>query len=99
MKTSITMHTDQSGLKVSYEMPWNSFCISIVNCDGCEITFYCPIEQWWLLRQLPKSLGYVYSPSRHCDSIYDPLKADLAAQEFYNSHCERVPNSTELKVV
>jgi len=87
MRMSVTVSTNHRGMMVLYEMPWNAFNITLVNDEGIEISLYVPIDQWWILRRLPRAPGYTYSPRQHADSIYDGIEADKAAASFYAANC------------
>ncbi|MDP8995449.1 MAG: hypothetical protein M3O03_00385 [Pseudomonadota bacterium] len=82
---TLTLHTEGTGLMVKHEMPWNGFSIGLVSADGHELSLHVTLENWWLLRKLPKAAGYFYSPSKPADLIKDHSEADAAALEFYNA--------------
>lgn len=85
MTISTTIKTDKHGLMISLEMPWNNFCIELVDSSENEITIYGSLENWWILRQLPKSPQYFYSHGQNTASINDVVEADAAALEFYTA--------------
>lgn len=58
--TSINIHAYE-GLQVSSEYPSNGNSITLRGPGTTEVTFYLPVEQWVLLRCLPKASDYAYA--------------------------------------
>jgi len=85
MSMTTSLHTDGAGLMVKYEIPWNSNAIGLVSSDGNELSLHGTLENWWLLRKLPKAPGYFYSPSKPSGLLRDHAESDAAALEFYNA--------------
>ena len=83
MSATLTIHSSTTGLMVSRELPWNGFSIGLISADGVELSLHVTLENWWLLRGLPKAKGYFYSPSKDDDSISAFTEADAAALKFY----------------
>lgn len=86
MSIDIAIHAgDETGLRLAVEFPSNSHSITLIDRDAATVTFFLPLEQWWLLRQLPKHEGYRFARAGDLPSIYDPVEGDRLAQEFYDA--------------
>ncbi len=73
------------GLVVDSEIPNNSFTLLLKNSANFEIQLYLNRDQWWLLRQLPKSSSYSFWNDIKQKHELDHSKADELALEFYNN--------------
>lgn len=74
--------------KLTWEMPWNNFCVIIRSKDGDDVTImFRDADQWMAFRStFEKCAGYRYSTDKDGDVIEDHHAADMAAADFYRTH-------------
>lgn len=96
MTMHISLYSTDKGLSVKAEAPWNS-CSLTLWCEesSVQIVMYLPFEQWWLMRQLPKTKGYTFSEERDRRSIRDHHLAEDAALEFYTIEKAKLADVSE----
>lgn len=90
--TQLSVHANDGGLKVSNETPSNSGVLTLVAPDGTSLILYLPLEQWWLLRQLPKADGYYFCDGeRPYRFERDHATANEMAKQFFQDCTWDVP--------
>ena len=88
--TSINIHAYE-GLQVSSEYPSNGNSITLRGPGKTEVTFYLPVEQWVLLRCLPKASDYAYA-IKGKGLERDHGKADELARKYFAAWLESENN-------